>query len=142
MRLLICLLTLGTLAACGANVPAAAPPVAASTAAAAASTTSAVAPVAVTVEAQALALVELLRPQLATQLGVDPTSLSLISAQATRWRNSALGCPAPDAMYTQVIIDGYTLIFSDGSRTYELHAGGPSGPALLCDNGTPKPLGA
>lgn len=133
MRLLICLLTLSTLAACGANVPAAAPTNALAT--------SAPAPVAVTVEAQAMALVELLRPQLAAQLGVDPASLSLISAQATSWRDSALGCPAPNTMYTQVIIDGYTMIFSDGSRTYELHTSGPGGPALLCDNGTPKPLG-
>jgi hypothetical protein len=125
MRLLICLLSLIILSACGA-APAAAP------------TPPAAAP---TIDAQGQALGDQLRPQLASELGVDPGSLNLLSVQAVRWRNSALGCPAPDAMYTQVVVDGYLLVFSDGSRTYELHSSGPGGPALLCDNGEPKQIG-
>lgn len=126
MRIFLLTLVLLALAACG-SAPVAAPgdvPV----------------PTIVALDAQAQAVVNEMQTRLAAQAGVDVAKLTLVSAQPVRWTNSGLGCVAPDRVYTQVIVDGYLLLFSDGTRSYEVHSGGPGGPAVVCDNGTPQDL--
>jgi hypothetical protein len=89
-------------------------------------------------DAQTQAVVNELQGRLASTIGVEATNLSLVSAQPTTWNDSSLGCATGNSAALQVIIEGYLLIFSDGSRTYEVHAGGPGGPALICENGQPQ----
>jgi hypothetical protein len=77
--------------------------------------------------------------QLAAQTGVQAGNLQLQSAQATEWSDGSLGCPDPATSYIQVITPGYKMVFTDGTRTYDVHAG-QNGRAVWCDNGTPKSL--
>jgi pyruvate/2-oxoglutarate dehydrogenase complex dihydrolipoamide acyltransferase (E2) component len=75
--------------------------------------------------------------RLAAHLGVDASTLTLQSAGAQTWNDGAIGCPAPDIMYAQVIIEGYLLTFSDGSATYAVHTGETPPTFVLCDNRQP-----
>jgi hypothetical protein len=122
MRMLMLLGLVAMLAACG-GAPAAAVPTA---------------PPALDAETQAV--VSALQERLATTTGVEASTLTLVSAQPMTWNDSALGCGTPNGAALQVIVEGYMLVFSDGSRTYNVHAGGPDGPAVLCDNGVPQAL--
>ncbi len=84
---------------------------------------------------------EQIKQQLAVVLGQSADTLTLISKEHAEWRDSALGCPEPGMMYMQVIVPGYKLIFSDGTRAYEVHTGGQGTPAIWCDQGRPRRLG-
>ncbi len=77
--------------------------------------------------------------QLATQTGVQASNLQLQSAEATEWSDGSLGCPDPATSYIQVITPGYKMVFTDGTRTYDVHAS-QNGRAVWCNNGTPTSL--
>ncbi len=83
---------------------------------------------------------EQIRQQLAVAIGQPASALTLKGKEEVEWSNGALGCPAPGMMYTQAIVPGYKLTFSDGSRIYKVHTGKGGIPAIWCDNGQPKPL--
>lgn len=78
---------------------------------------------------------------LATQTGVDAGQLQVQSAEAVEWPDGSLGCPEPGMMYTQAIVPGYRLTFTDGSRTYEVHTNSDGTNAVLCENGRPVNIG-
>ncbi len=84
---------------------------------------------------------EQIRRQLAAKLGQETRSLTLTSQEAVEWRDGSLGCPAPGMMYTQALVPGYRLIFTDGTRTYEVHTGRHGSPAIWCEHGRPLRLG-
>ena len=67
------------------------------------------------------AAVNVARQQLASELGCPPEAITLISADATEWNDSALGCPKPDMMYLQVITPGYRVILEYNGQQYVLH---------------------
>jgi hypothetical protein len=75
------------------------------------------------------------------QTGVAQEQLRLIEGEAVTWPDSSLGCPEPDLAYTQVVVPGYRLTFTDGSRTYELHTDAEGGQVILCEGGRPRNLG-
>lgn len=77
--------------------------------------------------------------QLATQTGVQASSLQLQSSEEVEWSDGSLGCVDPATSYIQVITPGYKMVFTDGTRTYDVHAS-QNGWAVWCDNGTPKSL--
>jgi hypothetical protein len=91
-----------------------------------------------TLDAQTQAVVAALQGRVASTLGVDAERIALVSAQPATWNDSSLGCAASNSAALQVIIEGYVLVFSDGNRTYNVHASGPDGPALICENGRPQ----
>jgi hypothetical protein len=79
------------------------------------------------------------RNRLAAHLGVDAATLSLTSAERQDWPDGSLGCPQPNTTYAQVVIPGFKLEFSDGTRSYPVHtsmATVAGEPMVLCDNGT------
>ena len=84
---------------------------------------------------------EQIRRQLAATRGQETTGLTLTSQEAVEWRDGSLGCPAPGMMYTQALVPGYRLIFTDGTRTYEVHTGRQGSPAIWCEHGRPLRLG-
>lgn len=84
---------------------------------------------------------EQIRQQLAGVIGQPAENLTLISKERVEWNDSALGCPQPGMMYLQVITPGYKLIFSDGTRTYDIHTGREGRPAVWCDHGRSRRLG-
>lgn len=77
--------------------------------------------------------------RLGQYLGVDGATLQLQQAETKDWPDSALGCPAPDTMYSQVVTPGWLLVFSDGSATYLVHTDKEQ-TAILCTNNSPTPL--
>lgn len=80
---------------------------------------------------------------LATHLGVVSTTLRLEQAEALEWPDSALGCPAPNSYYLQVITPGYRLVFRDqAGETYPVHTSETGRPLILCRAGMPVPLEA
>ncbi len=84
---------------------------------------------------------EQIQQQLAAAIGQPADTLTLIGKEMVEWPDGSLGCPAPGMMYTQAIVPGYKLAFSDGTRTYEIHAGSHGTPAIWCDHGRPTRLG-
>jgi hypothetical protein len=54
------------------------------------------------------------------------------------WRDGSLGCPQPDMMYTQALVDGYLIQLSAGSRLYNYHGANGRDP-FLCTNSLDKP---
>jgi hypothetical protein len=78
------------------------------------------------------------RTRLAAHLGVDAATLSLTNVERQDWPDEALGCPQPNTTYAQVVIAGFKLEFSDGTRTYPVHTSistAAGEPMVFCDNG-------
>jgi hypothetical protein len=88
------------------------------------------------------AIAEQARAQLAAYLGVAPDALTLESSESRDWPDSALGCPAPDQGYMQVITPGYLLVFSgpQGQR-YPVHTDETGNTLILCQDGQRTMLG-
>jgi hypothetical protein len=64
----------------------------------------------------------------------------LTTKDALDWPDSALGCPAPGMMYSQIVTSGFKLIYSDGAKTYEVHTDRSGNRAVLCQNKQPVEL--
>ncbi|PLS77189.1 MAG: hypothetical protein CYG59_25060 [Chloroflexi bacterium] len=77
---------------------------------------------------------------LAAHLNKTAADLTLVQKEATEWSDGSLGCPRPDMMYTQVIVPGYKLTYSDGTTTYEVHTDETGTQAVWCENGQPQEI--
>lgn len=73
---------------------------------------------------------------LAERLGVEESSVTVVSAEPVTWPDGSLGCPEPDMMYTQALADGTLIILEVDGVTYEYHSGADSDP-FYCENPTP-----
>ncbi len=80
------------------------------------------------------------REALAAYLKVDADTLSLASVQPQQWSDGSLGCPDPSMGYTQAIVPGYLLVFSDGDKTYPIHTSESAHPLIFCREGKPTIL--
>jgi hypothetical protein len=69
---------------------------------------------------------------LASRLGVDPATITTVSAALVSWSNSALGCPQPGMSYAQVPVDGAEIVLSSAGARYSYHMGGTTSP-FLCE---------
>jgi hypothetical protein len=67
----------------------------------------------------------------AKQTGVDPSAITVASAEPVTWPNGALGCPEPGVMYTQALVPGYRITLEVGGRQLDYHAS-ESGTVKLC----------
>ncbi len=77
---------------------------------------------------------------LSTEINKPADSLTLQNKEEMEWPNGALGCAKPGMMYTEMIVPGYKLTYTDGSQTYTVHTNQMGNQAVWCDNGDPKPL--
>lgn len=77
------------------------------------------------------------RSMLASELSVDEHNLKLISSQPVTWRDTALGCPQPDTAYSQVLVEGYLVVFEFDGVLYEIHQAADSAP-IVCLEPTPN----
>lgn len=69
----------------------------------------------------------------AARLAVDPSAVTIVSAEARTFADGSLGCPRPGEMYTQALVDGYQVIVEvDGTRL-DYRGSGP-GRFRICDN--------
>jgi hypothetical protein len=70
------------------------------------------------------------------EFGVDPAEIEVVSAEEVTWPDGALGCPEPDGMYTQALVEGYRIVLQvDGD---EVHYHGARGePPFRCEDPQP-----
>lgn len=86
------------------------------------------------------ALAAQVQTALANQLGVATDTLTLVRAEYRDWDDSAMGCPAPDGMYLQVITSGYLLSFEANGATYDLRVTLDGNSIIRCQNGQPQSI--
>ncbi|MCS6841328.1 MAG: hypothetical protein NZ699_08825 [Roseiflexus sp.] len=75
---------------------------------------------------------------LAGRSGSDPSTITLISAEAVIWNDGSLGCPQPGMVYPQVQIEGYRVVLRVGDRNYDYRVG-KGGSFVLCDRPIRRP---
>ncbi|MGH9895659.1 MAG: hypothetical protein ACREA0_27480, partial [bacterium] len=63
-------------------------------------------------------LVEAAIADLAQRLGVAPSAIDVVSAEAVVWPDGALGCPQPGMVYTQVQVEGAQITLSHLGQAY------------------------
>lgn len=85
-------------------------------------------------------LFETILDDLLSRTGRDRAEIEVIKAEAVTWPDGSIGCPQPDMMYTQALVDGYQVIFASNGQAYDYHLS-QSGFFVLCQNGLPsKPI--
>jgi hypothetical protein len=72
------------------------------------------------------------REDLASAEGVDPDAIEVVSAEAVTWPDGSLGCPEPDGMYTQALVEGYRIVLRVEDTEVAYHGQLGSGP-FRCD---------
>lgn len=77
-------------------------------------------------------LAELAKQDLAARLGVDPSSVEVLTAEYVVWRDSGLGCPKPGDQAMQVLTNGARAKLRAGKQVYWYHSG-ENRPPFLCE---------
>lgn len=70
---------------------------------------------------------------LAAHLDIDPAEIEVVAYEPVTWNDGSLGCPQPDTMYTQALVDGYMIQLRAGGKTYNYHGEFGADP-FLCEN--------
>jgi hypothetical protein len=87
-------------------------------------------------------LVEAAIADAAARAGVDPTTVTVVSADAVTWPNGAAGCPKPGMMYTDALVPGYRVVLEAGGTTYDYRGSQRGGDLGWCENPAPPGPGA
>ncbi len=100
-------------------------------------------PVSTTAPVEAMPEVPIDTPQvqaavndLAARLGIPSTDIEAVRAEPVTWSDGSLGCPQPDMMYTQALVDGMFIQLRVGDDLYSYHSGGSADP-FLCESAVP-----
>lgn len=83
-------------------------------------------------------LLEAILADAAARTGLERNALIVLQDEAVVWSDGSLGCPEPDMMYTQALVEGYHVIVQAGDRQLDYRAS-RSGFFKLCEN--PLPVG-
>ncbi|HYO44311.1 MAG TPA: hypothetical protein VES19_14030 [Candidatus Limnocylindrales bacterium] len=78
----------------------------------------------------------------AARAGVDPSEVTVVSADGVTWPNGAAGCPKPGMMYTDVLTPGYRIVLEAGGTTYDYRGSQKGGSVAWCENAPPMGAGA
>lgn len=65
--------------------------------------------------------VERAKKRLSEKLDILAAEIELVSVRAVTWSDSSLGCPEPDRMYAQVLVEGHEVVLEAHGKTHELH---------------------
>lgn len=79
------------------------------------------------------------KQELANKLGIDQEAISLVSAEEVMWPSGAMGCPSPDRMYTQALIEGVRIVLEANQKQYSYHASKNGVPSYCPRPGNKKP---
>jgi len=82
-------------------------------------------------------LVTRAKEDLARQLSIPLSAISLLKFKEVVWPDSSLGCPRPGLIYTQVLQPGFLIRLSARGRAYEFHAGAKGAPFLCSEPRVP-----
>jgi hypothetical protein len=72
--------------------------------------------------------------------GVDPSLLTVTSAEPVTWPDSSLGCPQPGIQYLQVLTPGYRVELHGAQRDYLVHVAGKQSIVCTGKAGAPSRL--
>ncbi len=75
------------------------------------------------VSAVPLGIMEAILEEAASLASVDPDQVLVVRAEPAVWRDGSLGCPRPDEMYTQALVNGYWVVVEAGGRQYDFRVG-------------------
>ena len=75
-----------------------------------------------------LALLDLSR-----RLRVPEDEIEVLEVEKVTWPDGSLGCPQPDEMYTQALVEGHRILLGHGERVFPYHSGGDV-PPFLCES--------
>ena len=70
---------------------------------------------------------------LAGRLEVDPSAISVVSAEEVTWPDAAVGCPQPGMSYAQVLVNGTRIVLEAAGAEYHYHSGGGGDPFFCAD---------
>ncbi len=74
----------------------------------------------------------------ATEADVTSDEITVVTAESVTWSDGALGCPQPDEVYTQALVEGYrieldvdgeTMFFHGADGDEPFHCADPQEPA-------------
>jgi hypothetical protein len=68
----------------------------------------------------------------AARFDVPEAEVAVAGALRVVWSDGSLGCPEPDMMYTQALVDGYLLTLEVDGRRVDYH-GADGQPPVLCE---------
>jgi hypothetical protein len=70
---------------------------------------------------------------LGRRLGVNESSLQVMSVQPVLWNDSSLGCPQPERAYLPAQTPGMRVVFQYAGKTYQYH-GSERGDFVYCEH--------
>lgn len=77
------------------------------------------------------AITEAVIEEAARVSGVSVDAISVVRAEAVVWHDGSFGCPKPDEMYTQALVNGYWVVVAAGGQEYDFRVGN-NGILKLC----------
>lgn len=69
----------------------------------------------------------------AAEWEVSTDDIEVVQAESVIWSDGALGCPQPDEMYTQALVEGYRIELSVAGETVYYHGADGDEP-FRCDD--------
>jgi hypothetical protein len=63
------------------------------------------------------------RSNLAERLEIEEAEINVVDARRVTWRDGAMGCPEPDMMYTQALVEGFYIVLEANGERHAYHAG-------------------
>ena len=67
-------------------------------------------------------LAALAQRRLAGQLNLPTRRVTVVDVQAVVWPDTSLGCPQPDQMYSQVLVNGYRIVVEAAGNQTIFHS--------------------
>jgi len=81
--------------------------------------------------AAAQAAAEQARAEAARQLQAAASEFTVVTLEPTQWTDSSLGCRKPNAMYTDVMTAGYTVVLERQGQRHQVNVAGSR--AVMCE---------
>lgn len=72
---------------------------------------------------------------------VDEEDVTFVEFEQVTWSDGALGCPQPDEMYTQALVEGYRLVLEANGERYIYHGAIGDDPFYCADPQEPAAVG-
>lgn len=69
----------------------------------------------------------------AERTGLDEDDIELDELSMVTWSDGAIGCPQPDVMYTQALVEGYRIVLDAGGTRLHYHGASGEDP-FLCED--------
>lgn len=78
----------------------------------------------------------------AERAGVAADEVSFVSFEQVTWSDGSLGCPEPDMMYTQALVEGYRIVLEADGEQLVYHGALGEDPFYCAEPAEPIDAGA